>query len=363
MSRMFVIAEAGVNHNGSMDMATELVRASASSGADAVKFQAFRASETISASAPKAAYQLATTPAGESQLDMAKRLELPVSAFAELSVVARECGIEFMASAFDVGSVKMLASLGCRSIKVASGEITNARLLLEVARTPCNVILSTGMSRLADVEEALGVLAFGMNGGMAPSRAAFSEAFEHDASFARLRERVTLLHCTTEYPAPSLSINLNAIETMHQAFGLPVGFSDHSEGWVAAVASAARGATMLEKHITLDRTLPGPDHSASLDQAQFEEMTRAIRDAEDMLGSGRKAIAEVERANAQLVRKRLEAACDIRRGDVIVESMLAARRPARGLSAMWWFDVCGRPANRDYQAGEPLDSVLLGSPQ
>ncbi len=356
---MYVIAEAGVNHNGSLDTAKRLVRAAADAGANAVKFQAFRASDSISGSAPKAAYQMDTTPANQSQLEMVRQLELTPSDFEEIANEASDAGIEFMASAFDPVSVELLASMGCKRLKIASGELSNARLLYAAANTPCSLILSTGMSRLGDVEHALGVIAFALLGWSHPGSARFSEAYDDERTPELLARKVTLLHCTTEYPAPLRDTNLRAMLSLKAAFGLPVGFSDHTTGWMAAAVAAAIGATTLEKHLTLDRTMEGPDHRASLEPGEFAVMMSAIAEVESALGQYRKVVTPSERKNSSVVHKRIEASRVIRRGETLTEEALATRRPANGVSALRWFDVVGRVANRDYAVGEPIDAAIL----
>ncbi|MFM8901543.1 MAG: N-acetylneuraminate synthase family protein [Burkholderiales bacterium] len=262
-----IIAEAGVNHNGSLDTAHQLVDAAADAGADVVKFQTFRADKLVTRQAHKAAYQERLTDAEQSQFDMLKALELSESAHRELLQHCTERGTEFMSSPFDTESLQFLVSLGVRRIKLGSGELTNAPLLLAVARTGLPLILSTGMSTLADVEAALGVLAFGYDSdaSAAPSRAAFTHAWARLPARAVVMERVALLHCTTEYPAPRDQVNLRAMTTLQQSFGVSCGYSDHTEGHAVALAAVTLGAGFVEKHFTLDRTMPGPDHQASVE--------------------------------------------------------------------------------------------------
>lgn len=355
--KVFVIAEAGVNHNGSADLALRLVDAAAEAGADAVKFQTFNADRLASARAPKAAYQTRATGSGESQLEMLRRLELSAGIHQQLLARCAERGITFLSSPFDLDSLDMLVSrLGVSAVKLGSGELTNAPLLLAAARTGLPVILSTGMSTLAEVEQALGVLAFGyLDSGGPPSRFAFEMAYCDDGARAALVGRVTLLHCTTEYPAPFGEVNLRAMESLHAAFGLDTGYSDHTPGIAIPVAAVARGATMIEKHFTLDRTLPGPDHQASLEPAQLAEMVAAIRHVEMALGDGIKTPRASERRNMVVARKSVVAARDISAGTILAEADLAVMRPGNGRSPMRLWETIGTPANRDYAAGEPLD--------
>jgi len=351
----YVIAEAGVNHNGDADRALVLVEAAAAAGADAVKFQTFRADALASAAAPKAPYQEAAGAAGESQLAMLRRLELPRAAHRALQAACAERGITFLSTPFDTDSLDFLTDdLGLPLIKLGSGEVTNGPLLLAAARSGAALILSTGMSTLQEVEAALGVLAFGYTGGAAPSRAAFAEAFACAAGRRALADKVTLLHCTSAYPAPAADANLRAMDTLRDAFGLPVGLSDHSAGIAVAVAAVARGARVIEKHFTLDRTLPGPDHRASLEPGELGALIAALRTAGEALGDGVKAPAPSEAANAHVVRRSLVALRPVRAGEPFTEDNLGVKRPGGGVPAMEYWDWLGRPADRDYAADEVI---------
>lgn len=356
MSRVFVIAEAGVNHNGSVDMALALVEAAAKSGADAVKFQTFRADEVASRTAAKAGYQVRSTGNRETQLDMLRRLELSREAHRTLSDRCRERGLAFLSTPFDLDSARFLAvELGVPRIKIPSGEITNGPFLLGIARLGLPVILSTGMSTLAEVELALGVLAYGYLADQAPpAEATFRQAFASPEGRAALSGKVSLLHCTTEYPAPFDQVNLRAMDTLASAFGLPVGLSDHTMGTAVAVAAAARGAVIIEKHFTLDRGLPGPDHMASLEPDELEALVTAIRQVEQALGSAQKQPTAVELPNLPIARRSLVAAVPIRQGEPWTEASLACKRPGTGLSPMRYWDLLGRQAGRDYNADEPV---------
>src|SRR5664279_3799464 len=295
----FIIAEAGVNHNGSLEMALQLVDEAVKAGADAVKFQTFKSEAVISRFAAKAEYQKQTTGDNDSQLEMVRRLELDAEAHQAIQDRCREKGIQFLSTPFDSDSLHLLVDrFDLPIIKIPSGEITNAPFLLEIAATGRKLILSTGMSTLGEIEVALGILAFGaLDKKEAPSIEAFRGAFESDAGQAILSERVTLLHCTTEYPAPFDQINLCAMQTMRQAFSLPVGYSDHTEGVAIAMAAVALGACIIEKHFTLDRKLPGPDHLASLEPAELSAMVKGIRAVELAMGSTTKMAVQAERAN------------------------------------------------------------------
>ncbi len=354
--RVFVIAEAGVNHNGSPELAMRLVDVAAESGADAIKFQSFRADSLVGRAAPRAEYQKRNQPGDVSQHEMLRKLELSEAVQRELSARSRSRGIEFMSSPFDAHSLDFLAAgIGVARIKIGSGEITNAPLLLQAARTRLPVILSTGMSTLDEVEAALGVLALGYtDASAAPGGAAFRAAYASAAGREALREKVSLLHCTSEYPAPVDDINLRAMDTLRDSFGLSTGLSDHSAGIAVAIAAAARGAAIIEKHYTLDRTMPGPDHKASLEPAQLAEMVAAIRVASAALGSASKEPAPSELGNRAVARRSLVAARAIRKGERFSAADIAAKRPGGGVSPMRYWDWIGKLAERDYAKDEPL---------
>lgn len=353
MSRVTVIAEAGVNHNGSLDLALKLVDAAADAGADVVKFQTFRADALVTRAAPKARYQTETTDATQTQWAMLKALELGTDDHLAIMARCRARNIAFLSTPFDTASLRWLVTdLGMEQIKIGSGDMTNAPLLFEAGRSGRPVILSTGMATLDEVREALGVLAYGYAGGTAPSRAACAEALANRPDV--LRDRVTLLHCTTEYPAPPESINLRAMDTLRDAFGLPVGLSDHSEGLAAALAAVARGATVIEKHMTLDRALPGPDHRASLEARDFARMVDEVRNVEVALGDGIKQPAQAELANIAIARKSLVAARGIKAGEPFSEDNLTLKRPGTGLPPMELWDLIGTPALRSYCPDEPI---------
>lgn len=354
MSACFIVAEAGVNHNGSLDLALRLVETAKRVGADAVKFQTFRADALASRSAPKAAYQIETTGPAQSQWDMLRRLELDDDAHRALKARAGALGIEFMSAPFDEAGLDYLVALGVRRLKMPSGELTNGPLLLRAARTGLPLLVSTGMATLAEVEEAMGVLAFGASrpAGAAPARAAFAAALADPASIAPLRARVTLLHCTTQYPAPFDSANLRAMETMRRRFGVAVGYSDHTDGIAVSIAAAALGAAAIEKHLTLDRAMAGPDHRASLDPESFAAMVAGIRAAEAALGDGVKAPHASEIANIPVARKSLVAARSIPAGKPIEAADLTAKRPGTGRSPMAHWDLIGVRAARACAEGE-----------
>ena len=361
-ARVFVIAEAGVNHNGSLDMAHRMIDVAADAGADAVKFQTFRAEELVTADVPKAPYQARATDADEGQLAMLKRLELDEAAYRDLLAHCAKRGIQFLSTPFDEESVDFLAKeLGLGLLKIASGEITNAPLLLRAARTGRRIILSTGMSTIEEIRDALSVLAFGYTNARAkPSLAGFAASFEAEAGKAALRGKVTLLQCTTAYPTPVDEVNLRTMETLRDVFGLPVGLSDHTEGISVAIAAAARDAAVIEKHFTLDRSLPGPDHAASLAPDRLRAMIAGIRVAEAALGSADKKPVASELANREVTRRRIVARRPIPKGHRLTVRDVAVKRAAAGLEPMRYWEILGKPANRDYRPDEGIDGEICG---
>jgi len=353
---VYVIAEAGVNHNGSLELARQLVDAAAAAGADAVKFQTFRAEALATVRAPKAAYQAKTTGAGESQLQMLKKLELGTAAHRNLVARCRRHGLDFISSPFDTASLRLLThGLRLPVLKIPSGEITNGPLLLQAARGGRRIILSTGMSVLAEIEAALAVLAFGLVArAQAPSRENFAQAYRSAAGQRRLRDRVVLLHCVTDYPTRFEDANLRAMDTLCAAFGLPVGLSDHTQGVAVPIAAAARGARVIEKHLTLDRTLPGPDHRASLEPGEFAAMVAGVRQVELALGNGLKAPTTSELRNARTARKSLVAARAIARGERYSPRNLTAKRAGGGRSPLEYWELLGKPAPRRLRKDDPI---------
>jgi N-acetylneuraminate synthase len=357
MAKVLVIAEAGVNHNGDPDLAHGLIEAAAAAKADAIKFQTFKAASVTAVGASKADYQKRTTEPNESQLAMLQHLELSAEVHRELAAHCRELGLEFFSTPFDLESLGLLVRLGVKRLKLSSGEITNAPLLLEAARSGLPLLLSTGMCNLGEVEEALGVLAFGLidSGEQPPGLAAFREAYASPAGRRALAERVTLLHCTTEYPAPIAETNLRAMGTLFHAFGLPVGLSDHTEGLVAATVAVALGAVAVEKHFTLDQGLPGPDHAASLTPEGLAGLVLAVRQAEAALGDGIKVPTPSEQTNAPVVRRSLVAGRDLASSEVLTADNMAIKRPGTGISPMKYFEYLGRQVTRAYRTDELLE--------
>lgn len=332
--RTLIIAEAGVNHNGDMDMAIALIDAAADAGADLVKFQTFSAERLVTRTAPKAGYQAQATGSDEGQFEMLKRLELSPAMHRTLIAHCKQRGIGFFSTAFDADSVDLLVELGQTLFKIPSGEITNLPYLRQIARHAQEVILSTGMATLADIDDALAALeAAGIS-----------------------RQQMTVLHCTTEYPTPMAEVNLRAMNTIADAFGVKPGYSDHTQGIEVAIAAVALGARVIEKHFTLDRSLPGPDHQASLEPQELKAMVSAIRHIETALGDGIKRPTASESRNRGVARKSIVAAVPIRAGETLRAEMLTVKRPGGGISPMRWDEVIGRSARRDYQPDEPIES-------
>ncbi len=331
----FIIAEAGVNHNGDLALARQLVDVAVQAGADAVKFQTFKADRVVTAAAPKADYQRQSTDAAESQHAMLSRLELSDAAHHTLIDYCRECGMLFLSTPFDEQSADFLLQQGMPLFKIPSGEITNLPLVDHVARLRRPMIVSTGMAHLGEVETALQTI----------------EATGHDA--------VVLLHCVSNYPADPADANLRAMQTMQAAFGVPVGFSDHTPGIAVALAAVALGACVIEKHFTLDNTLPGPDHQASLEPAALTALVQGIRTVEAALGDGRKRPAASEAGTAAVARRSLVAAHPITAGTTLTPTLIAIRRPGTGLPPAMLPYLTGRTARHDIAAGTLLTLEML----
>ncbi|KFN40559.1 MAG: hypothetical protein JU82_02375 [Sulfuricurvum sp. MLSB] len=328
----FIIAEAGVNHNGSLELAKKLIDVASEAGADAVKFQTFKADKLVSKTAQKAEYQKQTTNASESQYDMIKKLELDESAHREL---IRYCGdkkIRFLSTPFDHESIDLLSNLGMEIFKIPSGEITNLPYLRRIGGLGKEVILSSGMADLGEIEDALDLL----------------------ISSGTPKENITVLHATTEYPCPMNEVNLRAMRTIASAFGVRVGYSDHTNGIEVPIAAVAMGASVIEKHFTLDRTMEGPDHKASLEPDELCAMISAIRNIEQALGNGVKKPSKSERKNMAVARKRIVAARPIRAGESFTSENIAIKRPGNGISPMRYDEILGQCSTKDYEEDEPL---------
>lgn len=326
MKHVFIIAEAGVNHNGSLELAKRLIDVAVLARADAVKFQTFKAINLVSTSAPKADYQKKTTGGNESQLEMIKKLELDVAAHKELMAYCLEKDILFLSTPFDHDSIEMLDELGLELFKIPSGEITNLPYLRHIGRLNKKIILSTGMANLGEIEAAINVL---------------TEAGSR-------RDNITVLHANTEYPTPMSDVNLNAMKTIGRAFSLAYGYSDHTNGIEVPIAAVAMGASVIEKHFTLDKTMEGPDHVASLEPEELVEMVRAIRNIEQALGSSVKKPSPSEIKNMKVARKSLVARRNINQGEILTEQNMTIKRPGIGISPMRWDEIVGTTANKDY---------------
>ncbi len=331
MSRVMIIAEAGVNHNGDLNTAKRLIDAAKEAGADAVKFQTYCADLLAAPSAKKADYQYENTGKNRSQYEMLKELELSYDSFKELFTYCNDQNIRFLSSPFDEISMEYLDHLGVEIIKIPSGEITNYRYLKKAASLKKPIILSTGMSTVEEIQEALNLLDEG-------------------------GQEITLLHCSSAYPTPMEDVNLNAMFHLKKAFKRRVGYSDHTMGVEVAVAATALGACVIEKHITLDRTMTGPDHKLSLEPNEFKLMVDSIRNIETAMGDGRKAPSTQELKNRDYVRKFLVAAQDIKKGDLFTMDNLCSKRCSPGISPMRLASIVGTPSNRDYKADERIET-------
>ncbi|MGJ8692783.1 MAG: N-acetylneuraminate synthase [Thalassotalea sp.] len=355
-----IIAEAGVNHNGSIERAFALVDAAVNAGADIVKFQTFKAELLANSEAKQADYQIANTKQEQSQLAMLKKLELTFDEHLAVKDYCLQQGIDYLSTAFDDESLAFLVDvMGLTTLKIPSGEITNAPFILKHALTGCDLIVSTGMCDLADIEFALSVISFGLIAQQnqqvtIPSRAAFKQAYNSKLGLQLLKEKVSVLHCTTEYPAPINEVNLCAMDLMAEHFMLPIGYSDHTQGINVSLAAVAKGAHIIEKHFTLDRNLPGPDHQASLEPDELTELVSAIRIIDSALGNKVKTATASEQKNIAVARKSIFAKHDIKQGQIITEQDLIVMRPGDGLSAKYYYDLLGSAAIRHFNAGETL---------
>ena len=323
--KTLIIAEAGVNHNGNFEIAKQLVDKAVEAGADIVKFQTCKAENVISRYADKAEYQKVTTGEADSQLEMVRKLMLTYEEYGKLKEYCDEKGITFLSTAFDLPSVDYLHSIGMKLWKIPSGEITNLPLLIKIASLHEPIIMSTGMSELSEVADAVKTLIlYGAND-------------------------ITLLHCTTEYPAPYEDVNLKAMETMRDAFDLPIGYSDHTKGLEIPVAAVARGACVIEKHFTLDRNMEGPDHKASIEPDELKQMVNMIRHVEVAVGDGVKKVSVSEAKNQDIARKSIIAKTVIKAGETFTEENITTKRPGNGINPMRWFDLLGKKAKHDYE--------------
>jgi N,N'-diacetyllegionaminate synthase len=343
--KVFIIAEAGVNHNGSVEIAKRLIDAAVDTGADAVKFQTFKTEKVVTLAAEKAKYQFMNTGADGSQFEMLKRLELSPEAFKELLSYCEEKDMTFMSTPFDAESVDLLDKLGMNIFKISSGEITNKPLIQHVASKKKVIILSTGMSDLGEVEKAIGWI----NQIWATDKQSIISMSTHQPV-----KPLTLLHCVSNYPVRAEDVNLNAIKTMEVAFGLPVGYSDHTMGIEVAIAAVALGARVIEKHLTLDRDMEGPDHKASLEPNELKTMVNAIRTIEKAMGDGIKRAAESEIDTIKIARRSLVAARDIKAGETVLSDDILIKRPGSGIPAEFKDIIVGMQLESDIN----VDSVI-----
>lgn len=334
MKHVTIIAEAGVNHNGSIELAKQLVDKAVDAGADYIKFQTFKASKLVTRTARQADYQQKNIGGGdESQYQMLKKLELSQEEHVELIDYCKKKGICFFSTAFDLDSIDFLDSLHLNLWKIPSGEITNYPYIKQIAQKQGNVILSTGMCTTDDIQATLDVL----------------------LKWGKAKDQITILHCNTEYPTPFEDVNLRAMQTIKERFGTKVGYSDHTRGIEVPVAAVALGATVIEKHFTLDRNLPGPDHKASLEPEELKAMVSAIRNIEKALGSAEKKVSDSERKNIAIARKSIVAASNIKKGELLTENNITVKRPGTGISPMRWEEVLGTAAVRDFQEDELIE--------
>lgn len=356
-TKTYIIAEAGVNHNGSLDMAKELVKVAKEAGVDAVKFQTFRAENLVTTKAKQADYQVENLGASTSQYEMLKSLELSFNEFEELKIYCDSLNIEFLSTPFDIESVDfLLDELEMQTIKIPSGELTNTPFIHYIAKKKKNMIVSTGMATMDEIHEALSYIAFGL---VRPNEKVTMENVHNFYQTSEAKEvlasYVSVLHCTTEYPAPFDTINLTAMHQLSNELKLPIGFSDHSAGISIPIAAVSLGATVIEKHFTLDRNLPGPDHKASLEPAELNDMVKGIKEVEQALGNGLKQPTMVEMGNRIAARKSLVAGKPIKAGEPFTIDNLAVKRPGSGMSPLKYWDLLGFEAKKSYEKDELID--------
>lgn len=353
VNETYIIAEAGVNHNGSIKMAFDLVDAAAEAGADAVKFQTFKAEQLVTKEAKQAAYQEKNMGETMSQYDMLKKLELSESDFKQLYHYCKKKNITFLSTPFDLQSVDFLIqSLQLNTIKIPSGELSNAPYLFQIASSGVKIILSTGMATMEEIHQALAFLAFGYSKQSPVYLKAVNDYYQSQEAKDILKEKVTVLHCTTEYPTPIQDINLAAMDYLKKHTGLQVGLSDHSDGIIVPIAAVARGASIIEKHFTLNKELPGPDHQASLEPNELKEMINSIRQVERAIGQYEKQPTFTELKNSIVARKSLVASCSIKKGEVFTKDNVTVKRPGNGISPTLYWEYLGKKATKDYSEDE-----------
>lgn len=332
-NKTIIIAEAGVNHNGNIELARKMIDVAADAGVDYVKFQTFKTENLVSANAPKAEYQKKVTGKNETQFEMIKKLELDTDTHKELIDYCKSKNIAFLSTPFDLDSIDLLYDLGIRIWKIPSGEITNLPYLRKIGQQKNSVILSTGMSNLSDIEDALSIL----------------------IKAGTKRENITVLHCNTEYPTPMQDVNLTAMLTIKNAFKIKVGYSDHTLGIEIPIAATALGASVIEKHFTLNKNMQGPDHKASLEPSELKNMVTAIRNIENAMGTGIKQITKSEEKNVKIARKSIVAAQNITKGTIFTEKNITTKRPSNGISPMFWDEIIGATAKKDYKIDELIN--------
>ncbi|MBN2396161.1 MAG: N-acetylneuraminate synthase [Candidatus Atribacteria bacterium] len=333
MNRTFIIAEAGVNHNGDINVAKKLIDVAVVAGADAVKFQTFKTEHLVSKNAMKADYQQETTDSNETQFEMIKKLELNPETHIALMAYCKEKGIQFLSTPFDHDSINLLNDLGLETFKIPSGEITNLLYLRHIGSLNREIILSTGMADMGEIEDALNIL----------------------VDSGTIRENICILHANTEYPTRMEDVNLKAMKTIGKAFKIKYGYSDHTLGVEVPIAAVALGASVIEKHFTLDRNMAGPDHQASLEPNELKDMVKAIRNIELALGDGIKRASNSERKNKEIARKSIIAIKDIKSGELFTENNLGIKRPGNGISPMRWDELMGKHANRDFKVDDLIE--------
>ena len=358
MSKVYIIAEAGVNHNGNSELAFKLIDEGYKAGADAIKFQIFKSENLATINADKAQYQLKTTKETESQLEMLKSLELPLITYFELKEYCEKLGIDFLITAFDSESLDFIINeLKVSILKIPSGEITNGPLILQHAQSGLDIIISTGMANLNEIQDALSIISYGYKN-QKKSIFSYKEIIEFNKKNVLtkiLKNKVTILHCTTEYPAPIDELNLKAIEKIRDTFNLKVGYSDHSEGILASIIASSLNTTIIEKHFTLDKLMKGPDHKASLEPNELKLMIDSIRSIENIMGKDEKKISPSELKNIDIARKSLVALKDIKKGEIFSKKNLTAKRPGNGISPMNYWDFLGKKATRDFFKDDKIE--------
>ena len=356
MKKIYIIAEAGVNHNGNKEIAFKLIDKGVAAGADAIKFQIFKAENLATASAEKAPYQLKTTKTKQTQKQMLKSLELSLETYFELKKYCEKLNTDFLITAFDHESLEfIIKKLKVKKLKIPSGEITNGPFILQHARSGLDIILSTGMADIAEIEKALSIIAYGylnIDKKDVINADDFEKAYKSTDGQKKLRSKVTLLHCTTEYPAPLDELNLNAIKSLNTKFQLQTGYSDHSNGIIASIIASTLDISVIEKHFTLDKNMNGPDHKASLDPQELELMIDYIRSIENIMGNGKKRISKSETKNLHVARKSIVAIRDIKKGEIFTENNISFKRPGLGISPMKYWDIINKVSDREYKKDE-----------